>query len=292
MPKSMTGYGRSEIKTGQFELATECRSFNNRFLDISLKLPRVLADYEYEVKARIKNMIERGKVTMTINFKDLSLTNGAFTINGERLGYYLKILNGIKTQAGISDRVTLDHLLSFKELIEPEESLIRNEQVGEALLKNIEDALNQLNAMRSEEGENIARELKKQISQLNQSVDSIYEKGQAVPREELNKLRNRISSLLDVKDVNQARLEQELALIADRVDVTEECLRIRSHIKLFLMELNGSSSLGKKLTFILQEMHREANTIGAKTTNVDIAHEVIKIKEEVEKVREQVQNLE
>ena len=98
--------------------------------------------------------------------------------------------------------------------------------------------------------------------------------------------------LLDAKDPNQERLEQELALIADRVDVTEECLRLRSHINLFVKELTGKGALGKKLTFILQEMHREANTIGAKTTNIEIAHGVIKIKEEVEKIREQVQNLE
>jgi uncharacterized protein (TIGR00255 family) len=108
----------------------------------------------------------------------------------------------------------------------------------------------------------------------------------------LDKLRERIKKLMDSNEVDQGRLEQELALIADRVDVTEECLRLRSHIKLFTDELAGKGAIGKKLTFILQEMHREANTIGAKTTNISIAHEVIKIKEEVEKVREQVQNLE
>jgi uncharacterized protein (TIGR00255 family) len=292
MPRSMTGFGRSEIKTDRFEIATESRSLNNRFLDISLKLPKALATYEYDIKALIKNKIERGKLTITVTFKDLSLSNGNFMVNGERIAYYLKILNGIKKLAAIDDRVTLDHLLSFKELVEPEESLVENEQVVAVLLKNIEHSLDQLNEMRTSEGRNIARDLKAQLNQIGLSVERIYEQGQTVPREELNKLSARIKNLIDTRDVDQGRLEQELAVIADRVDVTEECLRLRSHIKLFNDELEGKGALGKKLTFILQEMHREANTIGAKTTDIAIAHEVIKIKEEVEKVREQVQNLE
>jgi uncharacterized protein (TIGR00255 family) len=292
MPRSMTGFGRSELKTEQFEIATEIRSLNNRFLDISLKLPKAFLPYEYDIKALIKNNIERGKINITVNLKDLSLTNGNFMVKSERIAYYLKILNGIKKLADIQEQVTLNHLLSFKELVEPEESLIENEQVVAALMKNIEQTLDQLNEMRSQEGAHIAQDLKNQIGQIGESVELIHQKGQTVPRDELNKLKERIKNLVDPKTVDVGRLEQELALLADRVDVTEECLRLRSHMKLFSDELSRQGAIGKKLTFILQEMHREANTIGAKTTNITIAHEVIKIKEEVEKIREQVQNLE
>jgi uncharacterized protein (TIGR00255 family) len=292
MPRSMTGFGRSELKTDQFEIATEIRSLNNRFLDISLKLPKSFISYEYDIKALIKNKIERGKINITVNFKDLSLTNGNFMVKRERIEYYLKILNGIKKLADIQEQVTLNHLLSFKELVEPEESLIENEQVVAALIKNIKQTLDQLNEMRSQEGAHIAGDLRNHLNQIGKSVETIYQQGQTVPREELDKLKERVKGLIDPRAVEVSRLEQELALLADRVDVTEECLRLKSHIKLFTEELVRQGAIGKKLTFILQEMHREANTIGAKTTNITIAHEVINIKEEVEKIREQVQNLE
>ena len=288
----MTGFGRAEKKDGQYEFSVEIRSLNNRYLDISLKIPKSLNSYEYEIKELIKKSITRGKISATINFKNLSVTNGNLRLNTETIQFYLNLLQQIKKQTGLDDKLTLDHLLQFKELFEPEEETSEDAEIVSRLMEVFEKALAELDSMRRKEAENLARDIEDRIDMLENILNTIRGTARNSARQELERLYRRLKEQIESKEIDKDRLELELALIADKVDVTEECIRLASHIDLFKDVLHTKSEAGKQLTFILQEMHRETNTIGSKTSEVKISHNIISMKEEIEKLREQVQNLE
>jgi uncharacterized protein (TIGR00255 family) len=278
----MTGFGRAEIKNSRFEITVEIRSLNNRFLDIGLKLPKSLNPYEYILKGLTKKKILRGKLTAVVNFKNLVLENGDLRLNQETVQFYHQLLEKIKSQTGIKDEITLDHLLQFKEFIEPEEAVFQDDEIKTVLTDAFDKALENLDAMRRQEAENICVDIYSRLKKIKTALNSITEKAKNSPRLELDKLYNRLQERINNKEVDKDRLELELAIIADRVDVTEECIRLSSHLDLFK----------DQLTFLLQEMHRETNTIGSKTSDISISHEMIRLKEEIEKLREQIQNLE
>ncbi len=292
MPRSMTGFGRAEIKNSRFEITVEIRSLNNRFLDIGLKLPKSLNTYEYILKGLTKKKILRGKLTAVVNFKNLVLENGDLRLNHETVQFYHQLLEKIKDQTGIKDEITLDHLLQFKELIEPEEAVFQDDEIKTVLTDAFDKALENLDAMRRQEAENICVDIYSRLKKIKTALNSITEKAKNSPRLELDKLYNRLQERINNKEVDKDRLELELAIIADRVDVTEECIRLSSHMDLFKDVLDNKDEVGKQLTFLLQEMHRETNTIGSKTSDISISHEMIRLKEEIEKLREQIQNLE
>jgi uncharacterized protein (TIGR00255 family) len=292
MPRSMTGFGRAEIKNEKYEITAEIRNLNNRYLDINLRLPKSLSAYEFSLKELFKKKVARGKLTININFTDLLLANGNFVLNEESVRFYYNLLNQIKKQTGVEGEITLDHLLQFKELIAPEEYVREDEEISTLLLKVVDEALENLNEMRSKEAENIGSDIIYRVNLIDKTVQEINEKGKENPRAELRKLSDRLKELVNSHEINENRLEMELALLADRVDITEECIRLKSHVALFLEVFETKEEVGKQLTFILQEMQRESNTIGSKTTDVSISHLIISMKEEIEKIREQVQNLE
>jgi uncharacterized protein (TIGR00255 family) len=288
----MTGFGRAEIKNSRFEITVEIRSLNNRFLDIGLKLPKSLNPYEYILKGLTKKKILRGKLTAVVNFKNLVLENGDLRLNQETVQFYHQLLEKIKSQTGIKDEITLDHLLQFKEFIEPEEAVFQDDEIKKVLTDAFDKALENLDAMRRQEAENICVDIYSRLEKIKTALNSITEKAKDSPRLELDKLYNRLQERINNKEVDKDRLELELAIIADRVDVTEECIRLSSHLDLFKDVLDNKDEVGKQLTFLLQEMHRETNTIGSKTSDISISHEMIRLKEEIEKLREQIQNLE
>ena len=292
MPRSMTGFGRAQIKNGRFEITVEIRSLNNRYLDISLKLPKSLNIYEYQLKEQTKKKILRGKLSVTVNFKNLTLENGDLRLNHDSVQFYHQLLEKIKYQTGIKDEITLDHLLQFKELIEPEEMNFEDNEIEKILSETYDKSLDNLNEMRKQEADNICIDIYSRLDKIRTVLTSISNKVKDSPRQELEKLYNRLKEKIDKKEVDKDRLELELAIIADRVDVTEECIRLFSHLDLFKDVLDNNDEVGKQLTFLLQEMHRETNTIGSKTSDISISHDMIRLKEEIEKLREQVQNLE
>ncbi len=292
MPRSMTGFGRAEIKNSRFEITVEIRSLNNRFLDIGLKLPKSLNTFEYILKGLTKKKILRGKLTAVVNFKNLVLENGDLHLNHDTVQFYHQLLEKIKSQTGIKDEITLDHLLQFKELIEPEEAVFQDDEIKTVLTDAFDKALENLDAMRRQEAENICADIYSRLEKIKTALNSITEKAKDSSRLELDKLYNRLQERINNKEVDKDRLELELAIMADRVDITEECIRLSSHLDLFKDVLDNKDEVGKQLTFLLQEMHRETNTIGSKTSDISISHEMIRLKEEIEKIREQVQNLE
>jgi uncharacterized protein (TIGR00255 family) len=292
MPRSMTGFGRAEIKNGRFEISVEIRSLNNRYLDIGLKLPKSLLTYEYLLKEQTKKKVLRGKLTAIVNFKNLSLENSEFRLNHETVQFYHQLLEKIKTQTGLKDTITLDHLLQFKELIEPEEANFEDKEIEKILSDTYDKALDNLDMMRKQEADNLCTDIYSRLEIIKSVLKSIRDKVKDSPRRELEKLYARLQERIDKNEVDKDRLELELAIIADRVDVTEECIRLSSHLDLFKDVVDNKDEVGKQLTFLLQEMHRETNTIGSKTSDISVSHEMILLKEEIEKLREQVQNLE
>jgi uncharacterized protein (TIGR00255 family) len=288
----MTGFGRSELRNSRHEITVEIRSLNNRYLDIGLKLPKSLNTYEYNLKELIKKRVLRGKLNVIVNHKNLVLTNGDFRLNENTVQFYLHLLERIKDQTGLKDSITLDHLLQFKELLEPEEVVLEDNEMESMLINVFAKALDNLDSMRMKEAENIGKDIYSRLDNIKRILRTITKKAKDSPRSELNKLYSRLQEQIDKKKVDKDRLELELALIADRVDITEECTRLSSHLELFKEIMDTQAEVGKQLTFVLQEMHRETNTIGSKTSDVTISHDMIRMKEEIEKLREQVQNLE
>jgi uncharacterized protein (TIGR00255 family) len=288
----MTGFGRADSKNSRFEITVEIRSLNNRYLDISLKLPKSLNTYEYLLKELIKKKILRGKLTVVVNFKNLVLENGDFRLNQETVTFYHQLLEKIKEQTGIKENITLDHLLQFKELIEPEDTAFEDDEIMTILKDVFDKAIINLDLMRKQEADNICADIYSRLTKIKLALNSISKKAKDSPKIELDKLYNRLQDRINQNEVDRDRLELELAIIADRVDVTEECIRLSSHLELFKDVLDTKNEIGKQLTFLLQEMHRETNTIGSKTSDISISHEMIHLKEEIEKIREQVQNLE
>jgi uncharacterized protein (TIGR00255 family) len=288
----MTGYGLAEYKDQKYEIIVEVRNLNNRFLDVNLKLPKTLSAFELILKDQIKKTIKRGKITVTVSFKDLSLTNGSFTLNEENLNFYHNILKQIQKHTGINESIKLEHFLQFRDLIEPDENVALDSTYVKLISAVLDDALKQMNAMRTQEGSNIGQDILQRLDDIYQLLNNIEKQAEENPRKELERLRIRVNELLDGKEIDPERLNNELAFLADKVDITEECTRLRSHIDLFRDVFAKSEEIGKKLNFILQEMQRESNTIGSKTSDIEISHQNIRIKEEIEKIREQVQNIE
>ena len=293
MIASMTGYGRGEVRNGDCEIVAEVRSVNNRFLDVQLKLPRSYFHYEQEVKNIIRNYVTRGRINVFVGLKTNNDENGnGLGINREPARVYWRLINQLKKEFKIRGRVKLEHLLQFPDIITYEE----NNGADEATWKSIENALTialeNLKAMRKREGQELANDLGGRIQSLNSQIDQIEKISKGRMGEELDKLRQRVKEILSVEGVDETRMETEIALMMNRIDVTEECVRFRSHNKMFLDIMNVEEGGGRKLSFLLQEMTREANTIGAKANHAYIAHLVVEIKEEVEKIREQVQNIE
>ncbi len=288
----MTGFGKADYHNKNYEISVEVKNLNNRFLDINLKLPKSLMVYESILKEIIKNKVRRGKLTATVIFRDLNLSSGNFTLNDDSIQFYYRLLQEIKSRTGVQGDITLDHLLHFKELIEPEEMSKEDEEIAERLSKVMLEALDHLNTVRQQEAENLQGDILARINTIEQTTNEVFRKGKENPRAELEKLSKRLQEMIAGNKIDNDRLELEMALIADKVDITEECIRLKSHLVMFRDIFSHQDEVGKQLTFVLQEMQRETNTIGSKTTDIFISHQMIKVKDEIEKLREQIQNLE
>lgn len=295
MIASMTGYGRGEVRNGDCEIFAEVRSVNNRFLDVQMKLPKSYFHYEQEIKNIVRNYATRGRINIFVGLKSNNDENGngnGLGINREPAKLYWKLINQLKKEFKIRGRVKLEHLLQFPDIISYEETNGASEATWKSIEQALVTALENLQEMRKREGQELANDLDGRIQSLNSLIDQIEKISAGRMGEELEKLRQRVKEILSVEGVDETRMETEIALMMNRIDVTEECVRFRSHNKMFLDIMNAEEGGGRKLNFLLQEMTREANTIGAKANQADIAHLVVEIKEEVEKIREQVQNIE
>lgn len=292
MIESMTGYGKGEVTEQGLTFTVELRSVNNRFLEVSSRLPRSLQQRENEIRDIIRAKIARGKVTLNAAKEENADEAAKLTVDKQRTKTVAKALNELRKAAKVKEPVKLEHLLHFSDIFTAKEET-DDETEWTVFRKALEKAVDGLKTMRMKEGKELAADATKRINGINAVLDTVEALSKKRIPEERVRLQERIAALVEDKSViNTQRLELEIAVLSDKLDVTEECVRFRSHNKFFLEALNAKESEGRKLNFLLQEMNREANTIGSKCNDVQIAHLVVGLKEELERVREQLQNFE
>lgn len=291
MIQSMTGYGKANGSSNNYTFEVEVKSVNSRFLDVSVRLPKTFLSKEIELRNLIKQKVNRGKVSLSINLTKDGVESGTQNIDKKNLLSTIEVLNAIKKEANITEELQISHLLSFPHLFVSDNSEFSDsefEQVKIALL----EAIVKLKKMRSAEGEALLNDLKKRIENISWLNSEISDLERSSIEVYFSKLKQRASELVENITGNDDRLNLELALLAEKYDITEESVRLASHIKQFLDTLEKGKEAGKKLNFIVQEMNREANTISNKSVSLDITNKGILIKEELEKIREQIQNIE
>jgi uncharacterized protein (TIGR00255 family) len=292
MIASMTGFGRGEASKGGITVSVELRTVNSRFLEVTARLPRSLSLRENDVKELIRRRISRGKVNVIANVEREGNGSAGLEINSSAARAYYKLLLQLRKTLKLKETVKLEHMLQFSEIFEQKALGDTDEKEWSVLQESLEAALRALADMRRAEGGELERDFRARIARLDERLVLIEQlSAEQVPAERV-RLRERVTQLLEKTPVDEGRLEMELALMADRLDVTEECVRFKSHNKFFLEALALPDPAGRKLNFLIQEMNREANTIGSKSSATEIAHLVVSMKEELEKIREQLQNIE
>ncbi len=288
---SMTGYGKGNASINKTSVEVEVKSVNSRFFETSLKLPSILFPYDYEIREFIKTKVQRGKVSVVVHFKKDGVENGYVTIDANKLSNHLSLIKKIKKAAGIKDEIKLEHLLSSKEIFTSQDAELNKAEL-DIVKSALNKALDKLILMKKKEGVELSRDLAIRIENIVSVVSAIEIEFRKSINEYHGKLKQRIQELTGNAELSEDRLNIELALIADRADITEECVRLRSHLKFFKETLKNEKEPGKKLNFLCQEMNRETNTISSKSISTSIIHSSVLIKEEIEKIREQIQNIE
>lgn len=295
MPFSMTGYGRCVDKHGNYTVTIELRSVNHRFLDISFRLPKNYLWLEEHCAKVLKGLFSRGKIDVFIQVKT-NTEEGELQakLNKSMLVQYLSGLNHVKKEYRIPGRISLSDLLRIPDLFtyaEPEED---EETVKELVLRGMKQAAQELLAMRKNEGEIVSRDLAERIVKLETEMKKIAAIAHELPGLYREKITQRLQELSPeaMEVIDEHRLAAEILLYVDRSAITEEIVRFQSHLRQFADTLEANEPIGRKLDFLTQELHREANTIAAKSSELTISHNVVEIKAEIEKIREQVQNIE
>jgi len=293
MIESMTGFGSGEYAEFGLRATAEIRSVNSRFIEISVKLPRQFSGFELEARELIRKALQRGKISAVVQLERENKPDLPIRIKPDAVKAYMTMLSELKTISGIDEPIRLEHLLKFSEVFEVStDESAELEREWKVISHALQAAIDSLREMRRKEGEQLTIDFKARIAAINQVLADI----EAISRKSLSatkdKLRQKVKDLLGDESFAKERLEMEIVLLADKMDITEECVRFRSHNKFFLEALDSGEPAGRKLNFILQEQSREANTIAAKSQNAEISQKTVFIKEELEKIREQVQNIE
>lgn len=293
MIKSMTAYANAEITGEDITVMTEIRSFNSRFLDISLRISRGYLAIENQVKTLISDRIARGRVEINIQVKEETEEGYDYELNIPRAKAYYDSLVQLKEHFHIDADIPIELLTGTEGIIKPV-FIDKDMDVCWPVVKDcIEMALDDFIEMRKREGEFIAKDIVKRLDGIEENVSRMEKETDNILLYYQQRLKDRIEDLTKgVIEIDSSRIAQEAAFIADKSDISEEIVRTVSHIRQFRTILNAPEPGGRKLNFLLQELHRELNTIGSKTEKVNISHIAVDIKSEIEKIREQVQNIE
>lgn len=287
----MTGYGNAEFERDGISYSSEVKSLNSRSLEVSIKLPKVHASKENEIRELVRNYINRGKIVLSASIDKNIITNLPIEIDEEAIKYLNQLFKKIKKITKSKEKIKLDHYLRFSEIFKHKE-----EEVSETEFQNlyecIEESLKKLVEMRIQEGKELEKDILQRIEIIENAVNEIEIIWEARAQDEFQRLKEKAQKLLSDVEIDEARLELELALLLDKLDITEECVRLKSHIKFFNEAVHGNEPSGRKLGFLTQELLREANTISSKSNNAEISQKVVLIKGEIEKIKEQVQNIE
>ena len=290
---SMTGFGRAECQDGDYSYKAEIRSVNNRFIEINTRLPKAFLDLELPLKKLVKSHCARGSINVTITLANANGNPGDWEIkpNLPLASQYVEALKEIQTSLGLEGKVNIDSIIGLREIIKVEPVAI--DPAKESLLLNIaESALASLQKMREEEGKYLQNDLSERIDTIEKHAEQIKTRQPEIIQEYKARLKEKIKLLNDGIEIDESRLAQETAILADRCDITEEITRFVSHLKQFRKLFESTEPMGRKLEFITQEINREVNTMGSKSSDTQVANLVIEIKSALEKIREQLQNIE
>lgn len=290
---SMTGFGRGEASSDGISVTVELKSVNSRYLDISIRMPQVIQEKELELKEQIQEHISRGKLNANIRVDKSDTGEPDVTINPKLVEGYTKLLNNLKEAAGIEEPVSLKDLMNFNEIFvsrEQDEEVINT--IWELSQQALQEGLEQLIKMRQQEGQQLEEDLLNRVEDIEQKISKVQELTDGKADEARQKLMDRIQSLVDDDTLDPERLELEVAILVDKMDITEELVRLQSHLKFFRKAVQENGSVGRRLNFLSQEINREINTIGSKANNSEISQHVVHAKESLEQIREQVQNVE
>ena len=292
MLRSMTGYGRSKCEFDSREYTVEIKSVNNRYSDISIKLPRSISFMEDNIKKLISKSVTRGKVEVFISFINNSDKGRSIEINRELAKNYIDEMRKLANETNINSNIEVIDVMKMPDVLNTRLSEEDESSIAKEVTQCTEKAIENFISMRENEGEKIKEDLINRISSISEKIDKINAISTGLVSEYIVKLEKRINELLKPNVVDEARLAQEVVIYSDKCSVEEELTRLRSHISQFLGLLEKNDSNGKRIDFLIQEMNRETNTIGSKANNLEITNYVVDIKTELENVREQIQNIE
>lgn len=292
MANSMTGYGQAQINQSGYQISCEVRSVNSRYLDTNVRIARRYALLEDSIKDEVKKYVSRGRLEFSINIEKTEAKARNLKVDKDLAITYYRYLKEIADEVNISPQIKVIDLFRLPEVFTLEEDGENLDEVWPILQIALQEAMESLVSMRIREGEYLVQDILQRTNLIADMVESLEKRSPQVLKEHTDKLRQRISDLLGSELPDESRIYQEAALYADRINITEEIVRLRSHIQHFRQLLQEKDAIGRKCDFLVQEMFREINTIGSKANDYEMAHIVVEAKAELEKIREQLQNIE
>jgi len=293
MIKSMTGFATAERTVQDISVTVDIHAYNSKHLDVMLRVPSGYMLLEEKLKARIAERIARGRMEVKIQVKDQSEGAIAFEIDHMRAKAIQSALTELKNEFNLQNDISLELLMSVGGIIKPVETVTEAESIWPVIQECLAVALNNLETMQKKEGDFIAGDLEKRLDYIEDCIAEIENDTDELLTHYQKRLRDRISALTrDIVEIDAGRLAQEAAFLADRSDISEEIVRAKSHVQQFRHIMDSEEPGGRKLNFLLQELHREFNTMGSKIGQADTSHKIVDVKSELEKIREQIQNVE
>jgi len=288
----MTGFGRGEGETTLGKVFVETRSVNHRYCDINIKLPKRLTPFESRIKEIIRAQVSRGRIDIFLKVDSLGEENVQLSVDLHLAEKYYQALQSLNERLHLKDKITLELMAGAKDVITAKEEIGDLEPIWQEVLPILKRSFQDLDNMKRSEGDTLAKDLHERLERIAQQLEEIKHLFPSRLEAYQNRLHERVRCLLGGIDVDPSRFQQEVALLAERTDITEEIVRAGSHLSQFLTLLKVEEPVGRKMDFLLQEIHREINTVSAKANDAWISQRVVEIKAELEKIREQVQNIE
>ncbi|EKN66375.1 hypothetical protein BABA_16542 [Neobacillus bataviensis LMG 21833] len=287
----MTGFGRGKAVSGSFSVNVEVKTVNHRFSEMNIRMPRQLLKIEDKIKKKLNEYIRRGRVEVYVSVEGEGVVTRKVHVDWKLIEEYYQFIEQARNKYGIEETITLKDLLNRTDLLHIEEREEGNEEIESLVLSAVEEAVILLKQMRTAEGEEIKKDLLAITSQLEANIFDLQKYAPLVVQSFKERLTKRMNEFVNGQ-LDETRILTEIAIFADKADINEEITRLKSHIQQFLQTLQDQEPIGRKLDFIVQEMNREANTIGSKANDSKIAKKVVEIKSLLEKLKEQVQNIE
>jgi len=292
MIKSMTGFSKVEKAIGNVNVSVELKSLNGKNLELNFRMPKYLNEKEIEMREIFRQKVFRGTLAIYINIED-KIGGEKFAFNIDEATNIQNELNRLRKELKIKETIKLEHLLSYSEhFVGSSNNTSLTADIWKLTLECLNEAIEGMDSMRRKEGGNIARDLGRRIGMFRNQVKEIEKLGIERIPEEQERYKEKIAKLFENDEIDEQRLQTEIVLLSDKLDITEECVRLLSHLKLFDEYMKDKLPSGRKLNFLMQEIHREVNTIGSKSSYTKISHKVVNLKEDIERIREQVQNIE